>query len=191
MTRGATTVVPGEDGCPADGQHAFFPKMFCDGVADHYFRTVQFHGWKKFAVGQVREPEGLTGDPNELFNVVVPGRQICVPDGPVDRNAFAKIGFEIEITPAVDLAAPHDRTSANLAATNLSEWLFRSGCIGIFFVADKKLCRPLITRVARALDRLIFSLPAAIAHTSESHLPRWNVFDIILLGDNRSSSLKH
>jgi hypothetical protein len=67
---------------------------------------------------QLRQSFGLAGDPDELLDVVVPRRDIGVADRPVDADPFARIGLEIEIAPAVDLPAPHDRAPAHLPAAN-------------------------------------------------------------------------
>src|SRR5579871_5603968 len=123
--------------------------------------------------------------------MAVPGLDVGVANRPIDGDPFAQVRFEIEITPAVGLASPHDGTAADLPSANPAEGLALACRIRIFRVVDKKFGRPLIAGVARALDGLVFQLPAAITHAAELHIPGWDVFDIILLGDGGTARLQH
>ena len=68
---------------------------------------------------------------------------------------------------------------------------FIAGGVGMLFVADEELRRPLVARVASALDGLaLFQLPA-VAHPAEFHLPLGNVLNIILFGDDGTSGFEY
>src|SRR5258705_157709 len=86
-----------------------------DRVPHHLFDAVQRHRLEELPVGKLRQPFGLAGDPDELLDVVVPGRDVRVPNRPIDGDALTGVRLEVEIAPAIDLPAPHDRAPANLA----------------------------------------------------------------------------
>ena len=50
------------------------------------------------------------------FDVVVPRCELGVADRPIDRNALAGVGLEIEIAPAVALPPPQQRATAHVIA---------------------------------------------------------------------------
>ncbi len=56
----------------------------------------------------------LAAHADEALDVIVPRRDVGVADRPVDGDAVAQVGLEIEIAPAVHLASPDDRLAAHL-----------------------------------------------------------------------------
>ena len=184
-------MILGENGHTPYCQDALSAEMFRNRIPDCPLCAVKLHWRQEFAVGQLRKSQSLSADSDEIFHIVVPRRDICVTDRPINRDSLAKIGLKIQVAPSVDLAAPHYGAPTHLSAPYPPERLSRLGRVGMLFVAYKKLCRPLIAGVAGALNRLIFQLPMAIPHSSKFNLPRRNMFDIVFLGNNRTPSLKH
>ncbi len=54
--------------------------------------------------------------PGERLDVIVPGSEVGVAQGPVDADALPEVRLEVEIAPAVALAAPKQRASADVVA---------------------------------------------------------------------------
>src|SRR3990170_16654 len=50
------------------------------------------------------------------LDVIVPGRDFRITDGPIDGDAVPRVRLEVHWTPAVTLAAPHQRATTNLIA---------------------------------------------------------------------------
>ena len=62
----------------------------------------------------MRDPFLLPADTDEALDVIVPRRDVGVADRPVDRDAVAQIGLEIEIGESVRLTAPQQGTTADV-----------------------------------------------------------------------------
>src|SRR5215467_10938922 len=112
--------------------------------------------------------------------MVVPGSKIGVTDRPVDGNPFVKVSFEIQVTPAIHLPAPHNGATPYLTSSNPSERLTWFCCVRVLFVVHEELRRPFIARITQALNRLVVFYTTPVAHSTKPHLPRWNMFDIVL-----------
>ena len=114
-------------------------------------------GGRNFPSGKLRQTFGLAADSGELFDVVVPRRDIGVANRPIDGDAVFQIGFEIEIAPAIALAAPGDGLAADLTATNPGKMFSGIAGVGIFRVLDEKFIGEFVARViALALHVLSF-----------------------------------
>ncbi len=122
--------------------------------------------------------------------MVVPGREIGVANGPIDRNSVAQVRFEIEIAPAVTLASPHDRASTDLAPANPTEGFTGICGVWVLVIVDEEFGRPLIACVALALNGLILRQAATIAEAAEFHLPCGDVLNIVLLGNGGASGFE-
>ena len=72
-------------------------------------------GWN-WPSGSCGSPSTRAGDAGVPLDVVVPRRDVGVADRPVDRDAFLRVGLEVEVAPAIALAAPHQRAAADLIA---------------------------------------------------------------------------
>ena len=68
--------------------------------------AIQRHRREEGPVGQMRESFGLTADANETLDPIVPGREVGVPNGPVDGDPVSLVGLEVEVAPAIDLPGP-------------------------------------------------------------------------------------
>ena len=191
MARCAAKMRFGQNSSAPDRQHAFSPEAFCNRVSDDGLRAIQLHRWQESAVWQLSQAQRLSADSDEIFHVVVPGRNVCVANRPIDSDAFANVRFEIQVAPSINLAAPHYRTPAHLAAANPSERLAGFSRVGMLFIVYEELRRPFITRVTSALNGLIFLQAAAIAHSPEFHHPRRNVLDIVFRRQNWTPGLEH
>jgi len=184
---GAAFVDAGQNSGTANGQDAVV-KVLCDGGAEILLDASEFHGREKFSVRELRQTFGLAADAGEFFNVVVPGSDVRITNRPVGGDSLFQIGFEIEIAPAVTLAAPGEGFSANLAATNPGEMFAGIAGIGILLVIDKKLMGVFIAGVVDlALDGLGALALAAIVPATVLEFPNGDVLDIVALGDDRTS----
>src|SRR4051812_36921681 len=114
MTRLAAMVLLGEVRHPANREDAIASKFVGKPLAHVLLDAIQCHGRQKLAVRELRQSLGLTTHADEPLDEIVPGRDVGVSDGPVDGDAVARIGFEIEIAPPIDLASPDDRLAADL-----------------------------------------------------------------------------
>ena len=75
------------------------------------FDAVQRHGLLKDAVREGGNACGLSTDSYEAFDILVPGCDVFVSDGPVKTQSVLQIGFEVVITPAETHAAPEEGSS--------------------------------------------------------------------------------
>ena len=65
-----------------------------------------------------------------LLDIVVPGREIFVANGPIHGDTLARVGFEIEIAQTITVPPPQQRAAADLVAAVPVEALdFRIGRI--------------------------------------------------------------
>jgi hypothetical protein len=106
--------------------------------------AVQFHRREERPVRQVREPFRLAAHPDEALDVVVPWGEVRVADGPIDGDAVAQIGFEIQIAPAIDLASPDDGLAADLPGAKPVERPIRRRGVRIVGVVGPKNVTPLV-----------------------------------------------
>ena len=118
MTGSAAVVGLREHGAPSDRHHALARPTAGNGIFDQLFRTIQRHRLEEFPVGELRQSLSLPTDTHKHLDIVVPGRDVGIADRPVDADAFAGVRLEVQIAPAIDLAPPHDRAPADLAAAD-------------------------------------------------------------------------
>ena len=180
----------GEHRTAADRDHPFAGPGAPDGIAHRLLDTVQRHRLEEFPVGKLRQPFRLAADADERFDVVVPGRDVGVANRPVDADAFARVGLEVEVAPAIDLPAPHNRAPPDLAAADPRERLAFGRGVGVFEIVDEELVGHLVAGVALLLDRLFAGQALAIAHAAELHLPHRHVLDVVGLGVDRPAGLE-
>ena len=170
-----------QDRRAADGQDAVV-EIFRQRVAEDHLRAIHLHRRQKLAVGQLRQALGLSADAGEFFHVVVPRRDVGVANRPVNGVAFFQVGFEIEIAPAIALASPSKRLSADLASANPRKFRVADIGVRIFDVADEKLARILIASVIDlALNGLLLPPLVAIVPVAILEFPHGHVLDVILL----------
>src|SRR4051812_14389257 len=120
----------------------------------------------------MRQAFAASLDADELLDVAPPRRHVVVADRPVDGDSFAGVRFVIEITPAKDAAAPHDRLATDLPAANPRERLAFRRRVRVVQIVDEELARIFVARAALALDRLIPLEPVAVAHSTVALLIR-------------------
>ena len=87
MACGTSFVSLGKDGGAADREHALTIEMLREFAAHELLRAIQLHWRKEVAVRQLWKPQRLARDSYEILDVVVPGRDICIADGPIDGYA--------------------------------------------------------------------------------------------------------
>src|SRR5690606_35710671 len=110
-------------------------------------------------IRQLRQPFFLSAYPGEFFNVIVPGRDVLVPDGPVDGDPFPGMGLKIQVAPPVTLSSPHDGSSAHdIGTVPVKPLFFLVGSVHVvkpiaFVVltvrvipAEKRMALPLLHR---------------------------------------------
>src|SRR3990172_1700549 len=168
----AAVVAPGENGGPADREDALARPAPEQRLSHHPFRAAQLHGRQELAVRQLRQPFGLPAHADEALHVVVPRRDVRVANGPIDANLLPGVGLEVQAAPTVNLATPHDRTPASLAAADPGERLVCVEVIGVLAIVHEKLGSPLVARVALLLDGLVSVDHLPITATPEWQLPR-------------------
>ena len=191
MASGASFVRLREDGAAANGADAI-AVIFRESRAEIQFDAGHFHGRQKFAVGKLRKALGLAADAGEFFDVIVPGSEIGVTNGPIDSYVFAKIGFEVEVAPTVGLAAPGDGSAADLAAANPCEGLAGSDSVGILQVVNEEFVRKLVAVVvALTLDELRALSFSAIVPATILQFPKGNVLDVILFRNDGAAGFQN
>src|SRR5437660_597923 len=139
----------------------------------------------------MRQAFGLATDAGKLFHVDVPGSDFRVANRPINGDSFLLVGFEIEVAPAVTLAAPQNGFSADLPAANPGKMFTGREGVRIFLVVDEKLVRILIACVVTLpLNRLGALALGAIVPATMLEFPHGNVLDIIALGDDAAARFK-
>jgi hypothetical protein len=119
-----------------------------DPFLDLLLQAVHLHGRQELAVGQLWKSVTAAADAGEPLGVVVPGRDVLVPDRPVDAVAVARVRLEVEIAPAVRLAAPQQRSAADVIPAHPVEALDFG--VGVLDVVDEPVRRRRVGRVAGA-----------------------------------------
>ena len=87
------------------------------------FKAIHLQRRQKILVGQLRQPGIFAADADELFNVVIPRRDVSVAYRPVSSYAFSGVGFKIQVAQAETMPRPHQRLAAGLIAAHPVEWL--------------------------------------------------------------------
>ncbi len=191
VARRAAVVHLRQDRGSPDGHDAVI-KFLRQRVAHILLHAGHLHRRQKFSVRQLRQPFRLAADARERFHVVVPRRDVRVPNGPVNRDAILQVGFKIQIAPAVALPAPGYGFPAHLPAANPRKFLVGIGGIRIFLVADEKLVGIFVASVVTlALHRLRAGALRAIVPAPILQLPHRNMLDVIALRQNGAPRFQH
>src|SRR6478736_3109745 len=82
------------------------------------FDTIHFYWRKKNPVRKLRKPFGPTAYTGEFLNIIIPGLQVLVADGPIYSMTIFQIGIEIQIAQPVTLASPGERPATYLITPN-------------------------------------------------------------------------
>src|SRR3984957_14789915 len=190
VARFPATMIHGKHRTATDHRYSLAIKVLAYRVAHNFFRTVQLHRRQHFAVRQMRQAQSLARNADEVFHILVPRSDIGIADGPINSDSLAQICFEVEIAPTISLPAPHNGAASDLPPANPAKRLVRRSRIRIFRVVDEEFRRPLIARVACALNRLIFQLPLAVSHAAKLNLPGGNMFHEVELRSRRAPGLE-
>ena len=191
VTGRASVVRLGEDGDASDCEHALAPEPVLHSLPDVLLRAVQRHRRQELAVRQLRQTLFLAADADEAVHVIVPWRDVGIANRPIDRDAVAQIGLEVEVAPAINLAAPDDRLAADLPGAEPVERTVRGRRVRVLHVIRPEDVTHFVERCGVALDRLPRRRGSAIAQPAEWHLPPRRVLDVVLLGRDRPSGLQH
>ena len=143
------------------------------------------HRRQEDSVRNLGQPLGLSADADEGFDVVVPGGDVRVADGPVDAVAVPGVGLEVEVAQPVALPRPHDRAASHLAPPDPQEGLLRVAGVGMLVVVDEELARHFVARVALALDGLVGGQRLAVVPAPVGHFGRAGVFGVVPFGHDR------
>ncbi len=100
---------PGDDSTPA-------AELPLQPAGDHLLAAVEGHGRLELSVRELWHPLPRPRDARVAFDVIVPGSDVGVADRPVDRDPLSRVGLEVEVAPAIALAAPHERAPAHVIA---------------------------------------------------------------------------
>ena len=101
--------------------------------------------------GSCGRPGVLAADADELLDVVVPGLDVLVADRPVDADALARVGLEVQIAPAEAVPRPQQRPAAHLIAAIPAEVLHR--VVGVIDVLHEEVLRVLAEQIERRSGR--------------------------------------
>ena len=144
------------------------------------------------AVGQLRQPFGLTRDAYERFNLVIPGCQIGVADRPVRAMAIALVRAEIIVRPAIALTPPRQRTPSKLVRAEPREIGVRVGFVRILAIVDEVAFGEFREMPVLALHRVFAGIERGIAEAAERQFPRRLGFSVIIdLMLDLASALDH
>ena len=105
---------PRQVGDAAGNDPAAAAELFRQAPGDQIFRAVERHRRLKLPVGKLRQSFGRSGDAHEALDVVVPGREVRVPDRPVDRDPLFRVRLEIQIAQPVTLPPPGERAATHV-----------------------------------------------------------------------------
>ena len=100
----------------AGNDPAVSAELLREPAGDRLLGAVERHRRLELPVRKLRQSFNRSGDARVLLDVVVPRREIRVADRPVDGDALAAVGLEVEIAESVALAAPGQRAAADVIA---------------------------------------------------------------------------
>src|SRR5581483_8337140 len=122
-------------GGPSDNQRA--TKLLGHRSLEFLLHTVELHRRQKLAVRKLRQILRAATDSDKALDMIVPGRQITIANGPVHRDAIARVRLEIHLAPAIALTPPRDGPSPNLITPYPIEPLLLD--IGIIQLIDEPM----------------------------------------------------
>ena len=131
--------------------------------------AVHLHRRQELAVGQLRQAVAAAADAGKALDVVVPRRDVRVADRPVDGDAVARVGLEVEVAPAVRLPPPEQRAAADVIAAHPVEALDLA--VGILDVVDEPVRRRRMRGVAGAVLLLLLREVGAREAVAARELP--------------------
>ncbi len=136
---------------------------------DHLLGAVERHRRLELSVRQLRQMLDRSGNARVAFDLVVPRREVCVANRPVDRDAVLRVRLEIEIAQAIALTSPRERPSADVIAAIPVEALD----LGVrrVFLRHPPVEILLVQRIVALQDRIPFDHLARAA-TAMRILPR-------------------
>ena len=191
VARRAALMRPSQDRTPADGQNALASPAFGHRVPGMHLGAVELHRWQELTVRQVREALRLSAHSDEFLDVRIPGRDIRVPNRPVDRNVFLGVRFEVEIAPAVHLPPPHDRAAADVTAPDPGKRRLRIVAVGVLPIVHEELGRPLVARSGLRLNGLLAVQGTPIREPAIGEGIRRHVLGVVPGRDDGRSGFQH
>src|SRR6185436_14942633 len=124
--------------------------------------------------------------PDPAFDMVVPRCNVGIADRPVDRDAFALVGGEIEIAMAIALPSPGERSAADMIAADPVEATHLG--VGMLVVLHEPMVPLVVDSVAGAdlleivfVDFRLRRAPAGIAEIPRVHRKRCVVLAVLHL----------
>src|SRR6185436_13967042 len=139
---------------------------------DEGLAGIHEHAGLEAPYGRERGVElGLPGYADELFDVVIPGSDVVVTNGPVDAMSIPLVLFEIDRAPARRSAPPHERFAAEMIAADPPKRARGILAVRLFGILDPELLGRLAERITRTLDRVVAFVALAIAELAEGELP--------------------
>src|SRR5690606_13381734 len=120
-TRPPTLPASGKVGDSRNGERAIKPRF--DTLFQVALYAIEFHGGQKGPVRKLCQTFGTTADTDVSLDVVIPWRNIRVPNRPVHGQPLLEIRFKIQIAQSVTLTPPDQRPSSHLVAPKPLEWL--------------------------------------------------------------------
>ena len=180
-----------QDGHAPDG-HVPVREHLLDARLHELLASVHLHGGLELAVGQVRQSELFAAHADEALDVAIPRCDVGVADRPVDPVPIAQVCLEVEVAPAVHLAAPDERLAAHLVALNPGERFLLD--VRVLAIRHEEMLVRFTELAGARLDRI--RLGALRSHREprvpERELPdRLVLRDVILAVHHVATALDH
>ena len=157
--------------CDAADRHVAARKIVFDCRLHVFLDDIHFHRLHEFAIGQLWQAFGLSTDACKFFNIGIPGCNILVANRPVDAVPVFLVRFEIEIAPAITLAAPQQGTAAQDVAAYPVERFFLVLHIRVETIVVPELAVVLVEPTEFALDGIVFFVQLPVALGAERVVP--------------------
>src|SRR5215211_3702127 len=160
-------------------------------IANRRLDAVHFHRRLKHAVREMWKTERFAADADETLDMIVPRCDFGVANRPVDTDAVPKVGFEVEIAPAIDLTTPDDGFPTDLTRAKPIERLVRGSAVRIIGVVCPEDVTELVEAYRAALNRLARFDCAAVSKSAKPHVPRRHVFRVVALWVDVAAGLEN
>jgi hypothetical protein len=191
VARRTAVVILGENGHAADGHDALALEGRKEPLARSALNTGHLHGRQEFAVRQLRQALACARHTDEAFDVRIPGGDVPVADRPVVAVTILRVCLEVQVAPAINLAAPRDGAPPDLTAAKPAERRAFGVRVRILEIVDEEFVAELVAGVAVALHGPFPSQRPVIAPAAERNLVGLHMLDKILGRVDGPARLEH
>src|SRR5215211_4829703 len=128
--------------------------MGMQAITDCSLDTVHLHWRHKDAVRKMLETKSFAAHAHKALDVFVPWRDVGIAHRPINADGIARIRFEIEITPAIDLPPPDNGFATDLPRSKPIEWFAGGSAVRIIDVVCPEDVTELVEAHRLALELL-------------------------------------